>query len=126
MLFTNKGEIANKLMHPSSRIEREYIARVQGEVKEEHLRKLIEGIELEDGLARFTDIQRGRRGKTNQWFAMVILEGRTREVRRLWESQGFQISRLKRVRMGNIFLPTNLSLGKFKDLNEEEIKHLLS
>ena len=57
---------------------------------------------------------------------MVILEGRSREVRRLWESQGFQISRLKRVRMGNIFLPTNLSLGKFKDLNEEEIKHLLS
>ena len=126
MLFTNKGEIANKLMHPSSRIEREYIARVQGEVKEEHLRKLTEGIELEDGLARFTDIQRGRRGKTNQWFAMVILEGRTREVRRLWESQGFQISRLKRVRMGNIFLPTNLSPGKFKDLNKEEIKHLLS
>ena len=126
MLFTNKGEIANKLMHPSSRIEREYIIRVQGEVKEEHLRKLTEGIELEDGLARFTDIQRGRRGKTNQWFAMVILEGRSREVRRLWESQGFQISRLKRVRMGNIFLPTNLSLGKFKDLNEEEIKHLLS
>ena len=126
MLFTNKGEIANKLMHPSSRIEREYIVRVQGEVKEEHLRKLTEGIELEDGLARFTDIQRGRRGKTNQWFAMVILEGRSREVRRLWESQGFQISRLKRVRMGNIFLPTNLSLGKFKDLNEEEIKHLLS
>ena len=126
MLFTNKGEIANKLMHPSSRIEREYIARVQGEVKEEHLIKLTEGIELEDGLARFTDVQRGRRGKTNQWFAMVILEGRSREVRRLWESQGFQISRLKRVRMGNIFLPTNLSLGKFKDLNEEEIKHLLS
>ena len=126
MLFTNKGEIANKLMHPSSRIEREYIVRVQGEVKEEHLRKLTEGIELEDGLARFTDIQRGRRGKTNQWFAMVILEGRSREVRRLWESQGFQISRLKRVRMGNIFLPTNLSLGKFKDLNEKEIKHLLA
>jgi len=124
MLFTNKGEIANKLMHPSSRIEREYIARVQGEVKEEHLRKLTEGIELDDGLARFTDIQRGRRGKTNQWFAMVIMEGRTREVRRMWESQGFTVSRLKRVRLGGLFLPSSLKQGHYKELAEKEIKSI--
>ena len=97
MLFTNKGELANKLMHPSSVIEREYVARIHGLVTEKILQKLINGVKLEDGLARFTDVQEGKKGKTNQWFAMVIMEGRTREVRRLWESQNLQVSRLKRV-----------------------------
>ena len=81
MLFTNKGELANRLMHPSSMIEREYIARIHGLVTKKVLQNLINGVELEDGLARFTDVQEGRKGKTNQWFAMVIMEGRTREVR---------------------------------------------
>ena len=122
MLFTNKGELANKLMHPSSVIEREYVARIHGLVTEKILQKLINGVKLEDGLARFTDVQEGKRGKTNQWFAMVIMEGRTREVRRLWESQNLQVSRLKRVRYGDLFLPANLKQGSYKELSKSEVK----
>ncbi len=122
MLFTNKGELANKLMHPSSVIEREYVARIHGLVTEKILQKLINGVKLEDGLARFTDVQEGKKGKTNQWFAMVIMEGRTREVRRLWESQNLQVSRLKRVRYGDLFLPANLKKGSYKELSKSEVK----
>ena len=84
----------------------------------------MEGVNLEDGKASFSDIQPGRKGKSNQWFAMVIMEGRTREVRRLWESQGLEISRLKRVRYGNLFLPANLKQGAFKELSKSEISSL--
>ena len=124
MLFTNNGELANKLMHPSSKIEREYIARIRGQVEPDHIRKLLEGVNLEDGKASFSDIQPGRKGKSNQWFAMVIMEGRTREVRRMWESQGFSVSRLKRVRIGGLFLPANLRQGNYKELAEKEIKSI--
>ena len=121
MLFTNKGELANRLMHPSSMIEREYIARIHGLVTKKVLQNLINGVELEDGLARFTDVQEGKKGKTNQWFAMVIMEGRTREVRRLWESQNLEVSRLKRVRYGNLFLPASLKQGSYKELSKSEV-----
>ncbi len=124
MLFTNNGELANKLMHPSSKIEREYVARIRGQVEPDHIRRLLEGVNLEDGKASFSDIQPGRRGKSNQWFAMVIMEGRTREVRRMWESQGFAVSRLKRVRIGGLFLPANLKQGNYKELSEKEIKSI--
>ena len=124
MLFTNNGELANKLMHPSSKIEREYVARIRGEVEPDHIRRLLEGVNLEDGKASFSDIQPGRKGKSNQWFAMVIMEGRTREVRRMWESQGFSVSRLKRVRIGGLFLPANLRQGNYKELSEKEIKSI--
>ena len=124
ILFTDDGSFANSLMHPSSNIEREYIARIHGNVTDSSLEKLVDGVTLEDGFARFTDVQRGRKGKTNQWFAMVLMEGRTREVRRLWESQGFEISRLKRVRYGNLFLPSNLKQGSFKELTKSEINSL--
>mgnify|MGYP005731344453 FL=1 len=109
ILFTNDGSLANQLMHPSSNIEREYIARVHGNVTDEILNNLVRGVKLDDGFTRFTDVQAGRKGNTNQWFAMVIMEGRTREVRRLWESQGLEISRLKRVRYGNCLLYTSPS-----------------
>ena len=124
MLFTNNGELANKLMHPSSKIEREYVARIRGQVEPGHIRRLLEGVNLEDGKASFSDIQPGRKGKSNQWFAMVIMEGRTREVRRMWESQGFSVSRLKRVRIGGLFLPANLKQGNYKELAEKEIKSI--
>ena len=124
MLFTNNGELANKLMHPSSKIEREYIARIRGQVEADHIRRLLEGVNLEDGKANFSDIQPGRKGKSNQWFAMVIMEGRTREVRRMWESQGFAVSRLKRVRIGGLFLPASLRQGNYKELAEKEIKSI--
>ena len=122
ILFTNNGELANKLMHPSSLIEREYVARIHGLVTRKIVQKLVDGVKLEDGLARFTDVQEGKKGKTNQWFAMVIMEGRTREVRRLWESQNLQVSRLKRVRYGDIFLPANLKQGSYKELSKGEVK----
>ena len=124
MLFTNNGELANKLMHPSSKIEREYVARIRGQVEPDHIRRLLEGVNLEDGKASFSDIQPGRKGKSNQWFAMVIMEGRTREVRRMWESQGFAVSRLKRVRICGLFLPANLKQGNYKELSEKEIKSI--
>ena len=124
ILFTNDGSLANQLMHPSSNIEREYIARVHGNVTDEILNNLIEGVKLDDGFAKFTDVQGGRKGNTNQWFAMVIMEGRTREVRRLWESQGLEISRLKRVRYGNVFLPANLKQGAYKELSKSEVNEL--
>ena len=121
MLFTNKGELANRLMHHSSMIEREYIARIHGLVTKKVLQKFINGVELEDGLARFTDVQEGKKGKTNQWFAMVIMEGKTREVRRLWESQNLEVSRLKRVRYGNLILPASLKQGSYKELSKSEV-----
>ena len=124
ILFTNDGSLANQLMHPSSNIEREYIARVHGNVTDEILNNLVRGVKLDDGFARFTDVQAGRKGNTNQWFAMVIMEGRTREVRRLWESQGLEISRLKRVRYGNLFLPAHLKQGSRKELSKSEISAL--
>ena len=124
ILFTNDGSLANQLMHPSSNIEREYIARVHGQVTDQILNNLMKGVKLEDGFAKFTDVQGGRKGNTNQWFAMVIMEGRTREVRRLWESQGLEISRLKRVRFGSLFLPASLKQGAFKELSKSEISAL--
>ena len=81
-------------------------------------------MDLKDGYASFSDIQAGRKGKTNQWFAMVIFEGRTREVRRLWENQGHMVSRLKRVRIGGLFLPTNLQQGNYRELTKREIKSI--
>ena len=124
ILFSNDGSFANNLMHPSSNIEREYVARVHGHVSEKIVNNLIKGVKLEDGFAKFSDVQGGRKGKTNQWFAMVIMEGRSREVRRLWESQGLEISRLKRVRYGNLFLPATLKQGAFKELTKGEISSL--
>ena len=124
ILFSNDGSFANNLMHPSSNIEREYVARVHGHVSEKIVNNLIKGVKLEDGFAKFSDVQGGRKGNTNQWFAMVIMEGRSREVRRLWESQGLEISRLKRVRFGNLFLPATLKQGAFKELTKSEISAL--
>ena len=124
ILFTNKGDLANKLMHPSSNIEREYIARIHGKVNAQILDNLIKGVHLKDGLAKFTDIKEGKKGRTNQWFAMVIMEGRTREVRRLWESQGLNVARLKRVRFGGIFLPFELKGGSWRDLTNKEIRSI--
>lgn len=125
MLFTNNGELANALMHPSGGIDREYAVRVKGNVDDAMLQRLREGVLLEDGVARFTDIQRGRDATgSNSWFYVVLMEGKNREVRRLWESQGVQVSRLKRVRYGNVFMPSSLSLGKYSELDTAQVKAL--
>ena len=124
LLFTTDGELANALMHPASNIEREYMVRVKGDVTEETLRRLHEGVMLEDGVARFTDIQDGGGEGKNHWFYVVIMEGRTREVRRLWESQDCVVSRLKRTRYGNVFIPSKVKQGRYVELDTREVKNL--
>lgn len=124
LLFTNDGEFANKLMHPSSVIDREYLVRIQGDVDDEMKRALREGVLLDDGVARFTDIVDGAGEGRNRWFYCVVMEGRNREVRRLWESQGVKVSRLKRVRYANIFIPSHVRVGQWMELPEQEINDL--
>lgn len=124
LLFTTDGELANALMHPSSVIDREYLARIQGEVDEDMKKRLIEGVELDDGIAKFTDVVDGEGKGTNRWFYCVVMEGRNREVRRLWESQGVKVNRLKRVRFGNVFIPSHVRVGQWIELNDKEIREL--
>ncbi|MBV1872557.1 MAG: 23S rRNA pseudouridine(2605) synthase RluB [Gammaproteobacteria bacterium] len=124
LMFTTDGELANKLMHPSTKVEREYAVRVQGTPSNEVLARLTDGVLLEDGMARFEDIVAGGGKGVNQWYYVVIREGRNREVRRLWESQGLQVSRLKRVRFASIFLPPELKAGSWIELGREEIEPL--
>jgi 23S rRNA pseudouridine2605 synthase len=124
LLFTTDGELANVLMHPSSNIEREYMVRVRGEVSEETLNTLKKGVQLEDGMARFTDIQDGGGEGSNHWYYVVIMEGRTREVRRLWESQECEVSRLKRTRYGSVFIPSQVKQGMWIELGPKEAKGL--
>ena len=124
LLFTTDGELANALMHPSANIEREYMVRVMGEVDEAMRQRLLEGVMLEDGVARFTDVQDGGGDGINRWFYVVIMEGRNREVRRLWESQGLTVSRLKRVRYGDVFIPSRVKQGQWTELEPKEVKGL--
>lgn len=124
LLFTTDGTLANALMHPSSVIEREYMSRVLGNVDEKMLQRLHDGVLLEDGVARFTDIVDAGSEGANRWFYVVVMEGRNREVRRLWESQEVQVSRLKRVRYGDIFLPSKLRQGQWTELSTEDIAKL--
>ncbi|RDS85991.1 pseudouridine synthase [Dyella psychrodurans] len=124
LLLTTDGELANALMHPRSGLEREYLCRVHGEVPDEVIEKLKAGVELEDGPARFDEIAIISRGGSHSWFRVVIREGRNREVRRLWDSQGFLVSRLKRIRYGNIELPRTLRRSDCEALNEETVKEL--
>ncbi|GAB5414827.1 MAG: hypothetical protein Cons2KO_24300 [Congregibacter sp.] len=124
LLFTTDGELANKLMHPSANIEREYLVRVMGDVQDEHLQAMRDGVLLEDGVARFTDIQPGGGEGLNRWFYVVLMEGRNREVRRLWESQGFTVSRLKRVRYGDLLIPSKVKKGQYLELDNREVATL--
>jgi len=124
LLFTTDGDLANKLMHPSSVIDREYLCRVLGHVDEAMITRLYEGILLDDGVAKFTDIVDGGGEGANHWYYVAIMEGRNREVRRLWESQDIQVSRLKRVRFGKVFLPSKLRQGQWEDMPAKEMAEL--
>ena len=125
LLFTTDGELANRLMHPSQRIEREYAVRVLGKVTEDMLKSMTTGIELEDGPARFEHIVESGGTGANRWFHVVIMEGRKREVRRLWEAVGATVSRLIRVRFGPIVMGNRLFAGKSRPLDADELKQLL-
>ncbi|MCG8519786.1 MAG: 23S rRNA pseudouridine(2605) synthase RluB [Pseudomonadales bacterium] len=124
MLFTTDGELANRLMHPSHEIDREYAVRIFGEVDEAMIARLKEGVLLEDGMARFSDIAEAGGSGLNRWFHVTLMEGRNREVRRLWESQGVKVSRLKRVRYGPIFLPSRLSVGRWEEAGQKAVDDL--
>lgn len=122
LLFTTDGELANRLMHPSYQMDREYAVRVRGEVTEEMLENLKNGVMLEDGPAKFTDIKEAPGGEGfNHWYHCVVMEGRNREVRRLWESQGLVVSRLKRVRFGPVFLTSELTMGRWREMEQREV-----
>lgn len=124
LLITNDGELANRLMHPSSHIEREYAVRVRGDLSSDILDKLKKGVQLEDGVARFENISDAGGSGSNHWYNVTVKEGRNRLVRRVWESQGFTISRLIRIRYGNVYLPPGLRRGKHVELTDNEVNHL--
>lgn len=124
LLLTTDGDLANRLMHPSGGIEREYLIRVLGEVTPEMLERLRSGVELEDGPAAFARVYEvGGRG-SNHWYGAVLREGRKREVRRLWEAVGVRVSRLKRIRFGPLSLPSHLRRGQFMELDDAGIAAL--
>jgi len=124
LLFTTDVDLANKLMHPSTEVEREYAVRVLGKVNMDMINRMHEGVELEDGIAKFTDIQEFGGSGANAWYHVVVMEGRNREVRRLWESQGVKVSRLKRVRYGNVFMDSALRAGTFMELDKKAVDSL--
>ena len=116
LLFTNNGDYAHRLMHPSKHLEREYAVRVFGQVTPEVIQRLVNGVKLEDGLSRFEDVVAADTKGSNRWFNVVIMQGKNRIVRRLWESQDCQVSRLKRLRFGPITMPRGLLVGRFTEL----------
>ena len=125
LIFTNNGELANRLMHPRYGLEREYAVRVYGEVKPEAIKNLLKGVKLEDGLAKFKKIEyRGGEG-TNAWYHVILNEGRNREVRRLWQTQDVEVSRLIRIRYGDFIMPRSLARGEYSELTTQEVDDVI-
>lgn len=120
LLMTTDGELANAMMHPANQVDREYACRVFGEVDAEKMERLKKGVMLDDGMAHFSDIQAAGGEESNRWYHVTLLEGRNREVRRLWASQDVMVSRLKRVRYGAVFLPKRLRMGAWSELSASD------
>jgi 23S rRNA pseudouridine2605 synthase len=122
LLFTDSGELANRLMHPRYALEREYAARIRGELRPEEKKQLLAGVPLDGQLARFESIETHREGEgSNRWYRVVLKEGRNREVRRLFEALGHAVSRLVRLRYGPIDLPADLAPGRWRELKNPVI-----
>ena len=121
MLFTNDGTFANYCMHPSSMIDREYLVRARGDFTKEKKEKMLSGIKIDGDIYRFTDIVEGEKQSSNQWFSVCLMSGKNREVRKIFDAVGLEISRLKRTRFGPIFLPSSLKKGGYIELSTKEI-----
>jgi 23S rRNA pseudouridine2605 synthase len=126
LLFTNSGDLANRLMHPRYGIEREYAVRTLGELEEGMRQKLLAGVELEDGTAQFSRIADGGGEGVNKWYRVTIGEGRNREVRRMFEAVGLTVSRLIRTRYGALSLPSTLRRGRWEELDEHAVRDLMA
>lgn len=124
MLFTNDGTLAHQLMHPSFEVDREYLVRARGNFDEQKKKNMLAGVSIEDEIYKFSDVVPGEKQSSNQWFSVCMLTGKNREVRKLFESQDLEVSRLKRVRIGPIFLPSTLREGACANLTESQIKEL--
>ncbi len=125
LLFTNSGDLANRLMHPRYNIDREYAVRTLGELDEGSRQKLLAGVELDDGLGQFTKIADGGGEGVNRWYRVTIGEGRNREVRRMFEAVGLTVSRLIRTRYGALTLPKTLKRGRWEELEANDVRSLL-
>ena len=125
MLFTNDGTFANYCMHPSSSIDREYLVRARGDFTKEKKEKMLSGIKIDNDIYRFTDIVEGEKQSSNQWFTVCLQSGKNREVRNLFDYHGLQVSRLKRVRFGSIFLDKDLKEGQLKELTSNEVDQII-
>ncbi len=124
MLFTNDGGLAHQLMHPSFKIDREYLVRARGHFNDQKKKNMLSGIKIENEIYKFSDIVAGEKQSSNQWFSVCMLTGKNREVRKLFKSQELEVSRLKRVRIGPIFLPSTLKEGSCMNLTASQIKDL--
>lgn len=124
LLLTTDGELANKLMHPSSEVEREYAVRVLGQVSPDVIKQLKTNVPLDDGDAHFSEVKEAGGEGANHWYHVVLKEGRNREVRRLWEHFGFAVSRLMRIRYGDITLDRSVRPSMSEDLTEQQIRSL--
>jgi 23S rRNA pseudouridine2605 synthase len=121
LLFTNDGELANRLMHPKYEVEREYAVRILGEVTPDMLMRLEKGVRLDDGMAKFLQVVDAGGTGANHWYHVMVREGKNRLVRRLWESQGAKVSRLIRIRFGSITLPRSLRMGHCIEIPPEAL-----
>jgi 23S rRNA pseudouridine2605 synthase len=125
LLLTDAGELAHRLMHPRFEVEREYAARIRGELKPEARARLLEGVALEGAPARFDRIETHKKGEgANHWYRVVLREGRNREVRRLFAAVGHEVSRLTRLRYGSLRLPRDLAPGQWRELSAAQVKGL--